>query len=524
MKKILPIVAFLGATSLLTGCNALTNVNNNDLTIKDNIRSFQECFTDFSKINNQEFSKTINRYKLSITAPEGATLVNSKNESENNDKVKAFEENLDTTKLNKEENANQSEENKIIEEETELIENETTNEINEENTTNDTNYEENDNQINTNNEQQEFPQEISTLYYLSEDIEDSCDEFCDLKEDIVEAITETENLITKLQENKINLTREQRLFINEQSNQLKSLSRQLANATTELSFNLSDLNEIIKSNNQDYDKLSLKYLMVLDNLVNGNEMLQNGLSSLNMINNLFNMPTSNVAPNNTGRILYGFQRNGEKPIIKDYYVDENGELVENQLKESENETNLTNNEANLPTNNENVDNKQTQNEKKVNIDTYKNTSLTSNIDTYGNNRQNIDTFFNTALLDNEFMYGNNGYAGNGMYGYGNPYMNQYYNYEQNNKENSLDNNENPNTNDSVNNTNNTQDNVNDQKKKKDKKFKLKANIDTYRDKNTPSVKTKLNNFKQSVSGFFKNLGVKPKDDIRNPIYQYNLDE
>ena len=126
-------------------------------------------------------------------------------------------------------------------------------------------------------------EQISTLFSLSSDIEDSCDDFCELKENITKAIAETQNLINKVQLKEIELTNEQRLFITEQAQQLKNLGRQLSNITTELSFNLSDLNTLMANNNQDMDNLSLKYLVVLDNLINGNEMLQSGLSSLNLI-------------------------------------------------------------------------------------------------------------------------------------------------------------------------------------------------------------------------------------------------
>lgn len=412
----------------------------------------------------------------------------------------------------------------------------------------------NDTEINDENIESE---KISTLYSLSNDIEDSCDEFCELKEDIVNAIIETQNLITKVQSKEIELTTEQKIFISEQSEQLKNLARRLSSITTELSLNLSDLTTITGNSDNDLDALSLKYLIVLDNLINGNELLENGLQSLNMINNLFDM-SSKLAPNNKGRILYGFKRNNEEPIIKDYLINENGQIVENtnnseneiededKVNDSLNDTNSdeTNNQNNTTNNNAQLNNTTPQNSnitqlnnttantetnnqirqnkaRKNNVDTYRNNNFNSNIDTYGNNFRNTDTFFNTALLDNEFMYGRGG----------NPYMNNYMynnpngmNYNNMNNYNNL-NSEN-NTKESVNNDNTTQnmDNSDTTRKtdKTTKKKKLSKNIDTYKDSNTPTLKAKFNKFKNSVSNFFaKFSNPKKEGHYENPIHKYN---
>lgn len=309
--------------------------------------------------------------------------------------------------------------------------------------------------------------EISTLYSLSTDIENSCDDFCELKSEISEAITETENLIAKINNKEMELSKEQRLHLSEQAMQLKNLGRQLSNVTTELSLNLSDIYQIINENNAQNSNLSLKYLIVLDNLINGNEMLQSGLNSLNMINYMLNN-------NANGNIYYRHQENNNPPVEKNYTIN-NGEITE-----TENTT----------------------------IDTL-NSNPESNIDTYHSNMpNNIDSFFNTALFDNEFMYGNNGY------GYGmNPYIMQYGQYE-NNKNNQSN---------SVNKTQQTQDieetKQETPKETKKKKFKLQKNIDTYRDEKTPDLKTKINNFKESISGFFNKIQP-TKDIITKPIYRF----
>ena len=393
--------------------------------------------------------------------------------------------------------------------------------------------------------------QISTLYSLSSDIEDSCDEFCELKEEIVDAIIETQNLISKVQSKEIELTAEQKIFISQQSEQLKNLGRRLSAVTRELSLSLDDLSTLTQNNVNNMDSLSLKYLIVLDNLINGNELMENGLQSLNMINSLFDI-NSNIEPNNRGRILYGFRRNNELPIIKDYLIKEDGQIVENNLSNtSENnegvdmneKTDSTTLEDNVEDNfqdtqiNDNIQNTnsiddintmqntQTKNSLKLsNVDTYNNRRFNSNIDTYGNNFKNTDTFFNTALLDNEFLYGRGGYPYANNYMYNNPYAMNYYN--QNNELNSntgnTNNDQNTTTN-SVDSDNTTLDKVQEKSEKRNKKLnKLQKNIDSYRDENTPSLKSKFNKFKQSVSNFFAKFSVpKQKGQYENPIYKYN---
>ena len=196
---------------------------------------------------------------------------------------------------------------------------------------------------------------------------------------------------------------------------------------------------------------------------------------------------------------------------------ENGDLVGKEIENQNNEENSSND--NLMTLEEN--------DKKVNIDTYKETNLKSNIDTYGNTRQNIDTFFNTALLDNDFMFGGNNLANNGMYGnnlgYGGMYggypnLYQYAGYEQQNK---LANQTNG-VNNNLNTPNVENQNSNQSTKKPKKKFKLKSNIDTYKDENTPDIKTKINNFKSSISNFFNRAKIDNGNNIIAPIHKLDI--
>ena len=358
--------------------------------------------------------------------------------------------------------------------------------------------------------------QISTLYSLSSDVDDCCEDFVTLKQNITNAILETQNLIDKVNKKEIELTNEQKMLITEQSSQLKDLGRQLARSTTELSISLSDLNNLML-NNGDLNTLSLKYLIVLDNLVNGNEMLENGLHSLNMINNLFNMDTT-LPPNNRGRILYGFKHNNEEPIIKDYLIDNEGNIKEN-TNDSENiEPSEESQENNNLTEETNVEVKKEKSKIK-NIDTMQNNQK-MNIDSYNNNnRHNVDSFFNTALLDNEFMYGNGyGPMANGgiMYGYGNNGYNQPYN--ENATANNGQYNEGANTNRSVLNNNNTQNKEQNVGRAKNKKFKISKNVDSYKDVNTPTLTTRFGKIKNAVSGFFNKFH---KKDKANPIYRFN---
>ena len=469
MKRILPFLSLIGASIVITGCsNNLTNINLNEKT-KEDIRTFSSSVNTIPNIENAVLASVQNKYQLSVDTPKTLEL------TENN----VVEENIVEEDTNIE-LPNLSEENETIEN----LEN-----------TNEEKLEENseENQENNNEITSQENVNISTLYSISNDIEESCEDFCELKEEITEAIAETERLIEKLESNEIELTREQRIYLNEQAMQLKNLGKQLSNTTTHLAFNLSDLKQVLNENNADINQLSLKYLIVLDNLVNSNEMLQTGLTSLNIMNNLL------YNNNAQSRMIFGYKNNNNPPVIKDYLINENGEITEN-------ETNQTNQE-NLENNNSTTD-------------TYNQTNLTTNIDSYySNNPKNIDSFFNTALLDNQFMYGNGGLYGGYAYGM-NPYLNQYAQYEKNQNYNSAN---------GVNNTNNTQnienipsDNVDEDGEKignkERKKLNIKKNIDTYRDENTPDLKTRFNNFKQTISNAFGKID--PKNDIKHPVYKY----
>lgn len=437
MKKILSLITIAGlAVILSTGCESnLTKVENN---INSNINSFKE---DLSNCKIIETNATLlNKYNIQVES-------DFENDSvELDETINEIDETNNLIDLTEEDNEI-SDNKEIIPQADDLIPDETEKE-------NITNEIEN--------------KEISTLYSLSCDINESCNEFCQLKNNISNAIIETQNLINKLQNKEISLTSEEKMAISDQTRQLKALGKQLSYITSELAVNLSDLSNLFEDENGNLDTLNMKYLIILDNLVNGNEMLYNSLYSLNMVNSL-------LGQNLNGNIMYGYKRNNEPPIFKNYSIN-NGEITENavEVEQVENES------------------------ENATIDSYADNKLKTNIDTYGNARSNIDSFFNTAWLDNDFMYGNSG-------GYGMPYggagmgmRNGYYPYVENNKVE----NDNLNTSNGVDNTSNTQQNENIENKKPKKKFKLEKNIDTYRDENTPTVSAKLTIIKDSISNFF----------------------
>ena len=553
-KKIIPILSVLTAGLLFGGCNftiAETKQNNENKVLTENLTEFKTEFENANKVSADNLNKiAYSKYRLSLVSPEidnlagnydaddkpsfslqqaepnlySETLLSDDNAilrqkmsdnadnliaSVDGDKVQSLDNSNDLTSDNLNYNQNVNVENLgeqiKIDTELKIDDNQSS-----------------ENQVNdpTNNQ----TDEISTLYSLSEDVEGSCEQFCALKKSLSDAIVETQNLINKVQNKEIELTLEQRIYLTEQSKQLKSLGKQLSASTTELNIYLSDLNQLLSNADGNLDKINLKYLMVLDNLVNGNEMLENSLNSLNLINTMFNMRSSALPESSRGRVLYGFQHNNEAPIIKDYYIDENGKMKENNVEIKEQQENVENSEND----NNNQESNNEEETKKTNIDTYKNTKLNSNIDTYyGNNRHNIDSFFNTALLDNEFMYGGNGYGYNNPMMYGAGYNNMAYpngaylnnqnlGAPQNNAP-VQTNNENTNTKNSVDNQDNTQ---NVEKKTKRKK-KINKNIDTYKNEDTPSVKEKLGRIKSNVSEFFSKFRPKNDDKVKNPVYRFD---
>lgn len=463
MKKILPILTLIGASSLLVGIDVISNrqLNINNFSTDELSSSLENIKNDTKQI------KMINdKYKTILSVPTDATLV----DSDNLEILNKGDQNK-----NNDENANESDDNVIQNDN--YNEDQPLNEIN--NIENGIlNIEENSNTQNN----EKLDNSFSTLYSLNNDINDCCEEYSTLKSKLEEAIKETKNLIAKLNKGEIELTSEQKQQLSNQSIILRNLSKDLTNATNQLALTSYDFENLMNFN-LNSDELSVKYLILLNDLLTNNAMLRTSLDTLNNLNNLFYSYKLNIPENGRGHLMFGYRKNNENPIIKDYYIDENGDLVDNNNNPSNEETN----------------------ENKTNIDTYNNTNLSHNIDTYGNFNQNTDTFFNTALLDNEFMYGAPyGRGGFGLYG-NNPYLNQYNQFQAQRQNN--------NTDYGVNNNYQTQNNGENQNHKRG--FKLKKNVDTYRSANTPSLKTKFENMKN----WFSNKKPKTKDNVENPIYR-----
>lgn len=510
MKRILPVLSILTLPFMLCACNDdKEKANYNFSNYKANINQFQQQFKEYASLNDQHLNKlNLNKYRLSINVANPDDLANdvaetdaktdnnttqlpTKDIKDNNqvDNTTSDDDNIisDDTKLDAE--APQKE---VLDEQqpTVLPNTDTSRPIvteipTDQNENKDTTKLDNDTKI-----------KISTLYSLTDDVDSECDNFCQLKKQLVNAIVETQNLIEKVNKNEVDLTNEQRIFLTEQSSQLKNLGKRLSVVTNELNFSVNDLSKLINANG-DLDEVTLKYLLVLNNLNSGNSMLEDGLYSLNMINQLLRMPNA-VAGNNQGRILYGFTQNGKPPVVYDYMIDKDGKVVEN-VQNGENQTETDNDNT---TNTENQDNGDQSNDNKR-------TWLTPNIDSYGNFHSNIDTFYNTALLDRfGGAYGRNFYNGNGgfngfyapnMYGYPANYLNGY---NQNFNNPNINYGEFNNTTNGVQTNYNTQDNQTATQKKPRKKIKITKNIDTYKTDDTLTPKQRFAKIKNSVGGFF----------------------
>ena len=474
MKKLIPLIALSTAGFILTGCSNASASATKDF--KDRILNFKNQVENYAVINTSASQqKVLDKYVMTLEETEDNEVAESSESSEND----AIIEYIDNDDTKDSENKKPQDEDLPEEENDETI---------------------SESEMTDGNDTPDF----STLYSINNDISESCDDFCELKEEITEAILETQSLIEKVQNKEIELTREQRMFLTNQAMEIKNLSNQLSVATDELSLSLSELNALLQKG-ENNDNLSLKSLILLNNLMRGNDLLFNGLSSLNMMNAIMRMENVDL-PYNSARILYGYQQNDQEPVIKDYTIDKNGNVTENN---SSTDTETTNETLSASTDNDKA--------KNTNIDTYTKRKLKSNIDTYGNfNKRNIDTFFNTALLDNEFMYGNGGF--NGMY----PYMEQNtYNNATHNKQNTntiSSNNENINTPESeyghITKDIQEQDRV-------QKKSLFTKNIDTYKNAESSSLNSSFKALKNSVSSFFSRF--KTNKDIEFPIDNKTLE-
>lgn len=521
MKKFIPLVSVLGLTSLLVCANTTPNHTLHNDFYQD-IETFSKS-TNLNLADNLENTKKyINNYAVKLNIPADATLVDTEPEiSESIDENFTLEDDLE------EDSNNEIIDNNIVPtpDSTTLDETDKTEETIEDDTSNydlddeiiddsDEMLDPNkniDNQEITNNNEIEDEGEISeedekifTIYSLTKDIEENCNKYCEIKSLLTDTILETQTLINKIKKNEIELNAEERLFLNEQSNELKMLGHELTRNTNELNVYLKDINGYLTNENNDIDSVCLKYLLLLNSLTEGGNLMNSSLASLSMMNNIMRMTPQILPENNTGRILYGFQRNNEPPVFKEYNIDQQGNIIENNI---ENDDKLDTTEEV----NGNV-------EEEKNVDSYKNKKLKSNIDSYRNNYNNIDSFFNTALLDNEFMFGNGGmYQNSGFYPmmYGGNYGRNFGAYNNQYMQN-YDHNIGYNNSYGMNKDYNTQ-NVEQTKKqtKKKKSKSLKKNVDTYRDDTTLNPKQRFQNLKMKIANLFKGKNNEKINNIKN---------
>lgn len=460
MKKIIPIITLIGLGAALTGCNSVATIGTNDM--EKTLSEIQEK-SNHNNLTEQlvNLSTKFKNYNITIDDTLDTNIPNTPESSDSTISIDGVVNDAETSHTNTDHDI-----------------------INETRETVDSNIKNDDidtpgNQLTTDATQESNnEQALSTLYSLSQDVSESCNDFCELKEEVAEAIQETKNLMKKIQNKEIELNDDQKLKISQQAMELKELARQLNRSTSALALQLNDIYSNFDTANNDVDSMTWKYFLILDSLANSNQMLAQSLSAVYNINGTMNRSL----PFNQGRISYGYQKNNEPPVIKDYII-EDGKMIEN----------TANNEASINANESNNNN----------LDTYNLKSTPNNLDSYGNEYSNIDTFFNTALLDNE-LYGNTG-----MYGYNNLYNRQ----NKINNINGTNNNTNSTTKD-----NNTPNMPQTSKQGTKKKFNIKSNIDTYRDQDTPTLSAKVNNLKQSINSFFGKIKSR-KNNAENPIHK-----
>ena len=167
MKKIIPIITVLSVSCLLTGCNQTENkVSNN--SIKDNVNTFKTCLENYTNLRSEQLNQNkLNKYVLTLVEPI------DENKEEIDPKFSVDEDNLDTLEYldEKSEDAIPENLNNNESEDSENLDIEDNKDIEQ---AEDDDSEKLDNT--TKNKQ------ISTLYSLSNDIDNSCDDFCELKE------------------------------------------------------------------------------------------------------------------------------------------------------------------------------------------------------------------------------------------------------------------------------------------------------------------------------------------------------
>lgn len=394
-------------------------------------------------------------------------------------------------------------------------------------------------------EQTELVQD-ETINYLNDSLEKTNTEYQNLRKTLIEAINQTNSFLQQCKESDLELSDEQKLYIKEQSNNIKYL----ANTLNSLNQQVIDCMDGCEDC-QNYDKITSMYIFAIQNLEQQIQALQNSLISIQGINGYLAYNLDNY----DNDIVYGLHF-GKSPFQTDDNCEDCEDNKSEDLDEQENtDEQINNNNANNEiTDNENITNNQTKdidsntnnkaiedntvldNDKipnndmtispnnqteevatdddKGNIDSMKNFGIKPNIDTYEATNKNIDTFFNTALIDNDFMYGGGGapYGGYNMpynrTGYG--YYNNGYNQPYNNiNSNAVADNEFNMPSNELNDKGNSSLPTNPGNKKE----KRSKNVDTYTE---TTIEPNINTMGQSrLSQFLKDKYNQLRDKIKN---------
>ena len=169
MKKLIPLIALSTAGFILTGCSNTSASTTKDF--KDRILNFKNQVENYAVINTSASQqKVLDKYVMTIEETEDNEVPESFENTEND----AIIEYIDNDDTKDSENKKPQDEDLPEEENDETI---------------------SESEMTDSNDTPDF----STLYSINNDISESCDDFCELKEEITEAILETQSLIEKVQ-------------------------------------------------------------------------------------------------------------------------------------------------------------------------------------------------------------------------------------------------------------------------------------------------------------------------------------
>lgn len=147
-------------------------------------------------------------------------------------------------------------------------------------------------------EEQEEIVEQETINYLNDNLQQTNLEYQTLRETLIDAINETGEYLKKYQESKQELTEQEKLYIKEQSNNIKYLSNTLTRLNQEVIDCIDGCSDC-----EDCESLTNMYLLTIRNLESQIQALQTALISVQGINRTFMF--NGYGPTND--IVYGLQ-------------------------------------------------------------------------------------------------------------------------------------------------------------------------------------------------------------------------